>query len=373
MPAWRDRCHSTTALLIALIVSIALVEAASQAPRSFKGTVVDASAGVLPGVTVVAQAPDGRSLATTVTNEVGEFTFEGLPPGKISLLFHLDGFADAKATITIPPEGAVDQSDSARFVQRLELSGFSETVTVRGDPPPPPPRVLAPVPEHDPASVCGPAKAEGIVPAFGSIKSLRTGAAKRLFAAGDELLIDTGILNLLKVGENFVVRRRFPTMLIDSRNRVTMGEHSAGLLQIAEVDGPIATAVIIYACDEMVIGDYLAPFRPEPVQQPHPAGLPVFDKAARLLFADAGQMLGSTNRLLVMAHGARDGVRTGQRWTIFRRTLAAPAPVILGEATVVAVRRESATIRVDRAIDVIFLGENGDWVAPQRSPAPRKD
>ena len=86
----------------------------------------------------------------------------------------------------------------------------------------------------------------------------------------------------------------------------------------------------------------------------------------------SGQMLGSTNRLLVIALGARDGIETGQRLTIFRRSAALPAPTILGDAVVVAVRRESATIRVERTIDVIFLGHDGDWVAPQRPAQTRR-
>jgi hypothetical protein len=44
---------------------------------------------------------------------------------------------------------------------------------------------------------------------------------------------------------------------------------------------------------------------------------------------------------------------------------------MLGDAVVVAVRRASATIRVERATDVLFLGHDGDWVAPQ-APVPAR-
>ena len=357
--------------IIAVVSAVIAMEAAGvavPAPSGVKGRVVDASAGVLPGVTVTAQAPDGRPLATTVTNAAGEFTFDSLPAGQVTLLFHLDGFADAKAAISISPGGSTGESAAERIVQRLELSGFAESVTVRGvapPPPPPPPRVLAPVPEHDPASVCGPAKAEDEIPTFGVIRSVRTSRPQAMFATGDELMIEPGVVNLLKVGDNFVVRRRYPTPLTEDKNRVIMGEHSAGLLQIVEADGPMATAVVIYACDEMTTGDYLAAFRPEPIQATHPARAPSFDGPSRLLFGAAGQMLGSTNRLLVIGHGARDGVRIGQRLTIFRRSPAVRTPIVLGVAVVVAVRRASATIRVERATDVLFLGYDGDWVAPQ--------
>jgi hypothetical protein len=226
--------------------------------------------------------------------------------------------------------------------------------------------VLAPVPEHDPASVCGPAKAEGIVPGFGAIRSRLTTSTPGLFSAGDELLIDAGALNLMRVGEHYVVRRRYPTTLVDGRVPV-VGEHSSGLLQVVDIHGSAATAVVVYACDEMMTGDYLAPFHPQEAGAREPGGAPAFDRAARVLFGAAGQMFGTTHRLLVIGAGTRQGIRAGQRLTIFRRPRWGNAPpTILGEAVVVAVRGESATVRVERAVDVIFLGADGDWVAPQR-------
>jgi Carboxypeptidase regulatory-like domain len=363
------RSRLSVAIAATVLVLVAPARSAAQPAqtptRSVEGTVVDASAGVLPGVTVVAMAGDGRLLATTVTNAAGEFAVTGLATDQIALLFHLDGFADAKANVTI------GSGPRERLVQRLELAGFNESVTVRADPPPPPPpppRVLAPVPAHDPASVCGPAKAEGIAPGLGTIKSLRTQATQGLFSAGDEVVIDTGALSLVSVGQNYVARRRYPTTVPETRNQMMIGEHSAGVLQIVEVDEASATAVVIYACDEMRAGDYLAPFEPEPERPADAFGTPAFDKAARLLFADDGKMLGTTRRLLVMAQGSRQGIRAGQRLTIFRRSgFGRGTPVILGEAVVVAVRRDSATIRVERATDVIFLGDTGDWVAPQQA------
>lgn len=117
----------------------------------------------------------------------------------------------------------------------------------------------------------------------------------------------------------------------------------------------------------MMRGDYLAPFEPGPVRAPDPVGIPVFDQAARILFADAGQQLGVTGRMLVLDRGARHDVRPGQRLTLFRRSRHGGArPLIVGEAVVVAVRTGSATIRVEQAADVIFFGDHGDWAAPQR-------
>jgi hypothetical protein len=344
-------------------------------PGLVRGTTVDASAGVLPGVVVAAASVDGRSLGSTVTNARGEFVLDGLPVGPVHLSFHLDGFEPSSASVTVGPQGGPRPAADAPFVHRMDLLGVTENVTVRGDPPPPPPPprlVLAPVPDHDQVSVCGPAMAEGDVPSFGTIRSRRDDETKVLFAAGDELLIDGGSLHGLAVGHNFVVRRRYPTALRYGRNKslIVMGEHSSGLLQIVDVEERVSTAVIVYACDEMMRGDYLTRFEPEPVHAPDPVGMPAFDRAARILFADAGQPLGVTGRMMVIDRGSRKDVRPGQRFTLFRRSRFGDArPLVIGGAVVVAVRTDSATIRVEHATDAIFFGERGDLAAPHQPPS----
>jgi hypothetical protein len=338
---------------------------------SVRGTAVDQSGGVLPGVTVVA-AIDGRMLGVTQTNAAGEFSFDGLPAGSVELSFRLDGFDDSGVKVAIAPGGTTAQRAAAPLVHRMALLGVSESVTVRGDPPPAPPRprpVVAPVPVHEQGAVCGPARAEDAVPALGTIRSRRDDETKVLFGPGDELLIDGGTSSGLAVGQNFVVRRRYPTALRYGRNRslVVMGEHSSGLLQIVAVEDQVSTAVVVYACDEMTRGDYLAPFEPTPVLVADPPGTPVFDQPAMILFADAGQPLGVTGRMLVIDRGTRKDVRPGQRFTFFRRSRFRDArPIVVGEGVVVSVRVDSATVRVEHATDAIFFGERGDWAAPQR-------
>jgi hypothetical protein len=250
----------------------------------------------------------------------------------------------------------------------LMLAPRSETVVVVGSPPPPPPPppiVLEPVPEHDRDSICGPAKPGATAEPLGTIRSRRYGAGNALYARGDELIIDGGTVNGLEVGRNVVARRAFRTS-VDSRNAT--GEHTAGLLQIVAADERAAVAVVVYACDELMQSDRLEPFTPEPVREFEPAGIPAYDNAARILFADAGQTLGVPRRLMVIDRGIDHGIRVGQRLTLFRRPrLGAGTPSVTGDAVVVAVRFDSATIRIEHAADVIAAGE---WAAPQRYPAP---
>jgi hypothetical protein len=108
----------------------------------------------------------------------------------------------------------------------------------------------------------------------------------------------------------------------------------------------------------------LASFKPEPLRAPPSLGAPDYRRAARILFPDIGQLLGAPRRLMVIDRGAASGIRAGQRVTLFRRRPSGGnATTVVGDAVVVAVRTDSATIRVEHVTDAIFFG---DWAAPQR-------
>jgi hypothetical protein len=352
----------------ALLVLLGLWSASSSyaADRNVRGVVSDESSGVLPGVTIAATSSDGRVLATAVTDAEGRYVIGPLAAGRVILTFQLAGFSTAAVWVRIgaDTDAAVDQ--------RLLMAPQSETVMVYGKvpvlpPPPPPPRpaprpkpVTKSVPEHDRDSVCGPAKVSAMPESFGTIRSRRY-AANGLYAEGDELVVDGGTLSGLEVGRNFVVRRTFR---VEWEPFSETGEHTAGLVQIVSAGEQASVAVVIYACDEIMPGDRLASFNPEPLRVPAPAGAPDYRRAARILFPDIGQLLGAPLRMMVIDRGAGSGVRVGQRVTLFRRRLSrGGAPTVVGDAVVVAVRRDSATIRVERVTDAIFFG---DGAAPQR-------
>jgi hypothetical protein len=114
----------------------------------------------------------------------------------------------------------------------------------------------------------------------------------------------------------------------------------------------------------MMSGDRLAAFTPEPVRAAQPEGTSDFKHAVQILFPDMGQLLGAPRKMLVIDSGSAAGVHVGQRVTIFRRHLATGnTPSVVADATVVAVRDGSATIRVDRVTDAIM---EGDLAALQR-------
>ena len=90
------------------------------------------------------------------------------------------------------------------------------------------------------------------------------------------------------------------------------------------------------------------------------------------IFADAGELVGITRRKMVIDRGERQGVRPGQRLTLLRRSkFRGTKPAVVGEAVVVAVRRDTSTIRVEWATDVINFGLDGDWAVPLASSSIR--
>jgi len=350
---------------VALLVLVALSSAVAPDAHCVRGIVTDQSSGVLPGVSVSARAADGGVLASTVTDGGGRYVLGPLRGERVLVTFHLDGFAPAVVPV------AIGDGD-ATLNQRLAIAPQAETVQVVAHAaaaapvaPPPPPAKIRPrpvmwaVPDHDPESVCGPAKLESAPVSIGTIRARRY-AANGLYGAGDELTVDGGTANGLALGDHFVVRRTFRA---DWDARDLVGEHTAGLVQIVAADERTAVAVVIYACDEMLPGDRLAPFHPEPRRPARPAGTPDYRHAARILFPDLGQMIGAPRKMMVIDRGAAFGVSAGQRVTLFRRRAADRDPAIIGDGVVVAVRNESATIRVDHASDGIF---DGDLAAIQR-------
>jgi hypothetical protein len=339
------------------------------APGAIRGAVTDGSAGVLPGVTVVASAADGRVVATTVTDGAGVYVLTGLPAGPLTLGFQLEGFADTSVDAVVEP------GQEARVAQRLRLAPLSETVVVRApavvdvprarfDPPPPPaPLVARPLPEHDRAAVCGPAKPDAVPESLGTITSRRRARQGELYLEGSELVIDAGLDAGLLVGRNLIVRRHYHVHATNGAD--ILAEHSAGVVQIVAATAHSSVGLVIYACDAMRTGDFLASFKPEPVRDPDPIGAPAYYDAARILFADEGQSLGVPLRMMVIDRGAAHGVRVGQRFTLFRQPAGADRRTQAGQAVVVSVRKDSATIRIERVTDAVAAG---DWAAPQLAP-----
>src|SRR5262245_53302035 len=110
---------------LALVLLVAVGSAVAQINHSVRGLVTDESSGVLPGVTVVATAADGRVLATTVTDASGRYVLGPFADARVTIGFRLDGFSPATVTIVMAGPSAIVN-------QRLVIAPQSETVEVIG-------------------------------------------------------------------------------------------------------------------------------------------------------------------------------------------------------------------------------------------------
>jgi hypothetical protein len=335
---------------------------------TIRGEVTDTSGGVLPGVTVSARTADDQTLASTITGEMGQFELHDVPVGTVRVVFELDGFETDVVAIVMTP------GSTSSVVERLKLARMTEEVVVYGKAPPPPPAplprwepppapVVVPVPQRELESVCRPARPGASASPVGTIKAHRYAYGRELYAKGDELVITGGTNNGLEVGRNLIVLRYFRA---NSKSAAfpEMGEHTAGLVQIIAATESSARAVVVHACNELRPGDLLAAFTPEYVEPTDESGEPSYEDAARILHADAGQLVGAPRRMLVIDRGSAQGIQRGNRLTLFRVDT---RRTVLGEAVVVSVRPNSSTIRVVSATDAI---EFGDWAAPQRPVQP---
>jgi hypothetical protein len=94
------------------------------------GTVKDAQAGVLPGVTVTASSPALIGQRTAVTEVDGRYLLTNLPSGTYALKFELQGFQPF-----IRQNIAITQGSTLTVDTTLEVASLAETVTVTGDSP----------------------------------------------------------------------------------------------------------------------------------------------------------------------------------------------------------------------------------------------
>ena len=122
--------HRVVKVVVA-VAGILLVPSIVFAQATIAGVVRDASAAVLPGVTVEASSPVLiEKTRTVVSDGTGQYRITDLPPGTYVLTFSLSGFS------TVKREGlAVSGSGVIPVNVDLRVGGLQETVTVSGEAP----------------------------------------------------------------------------------------------------------------------------------------------------------------------------------------------------------------------------------------------
>ena len=364
--------------LLAVPAVFPAVTAAQQSDRArVMGAVTDGSGGALPGVTVTVTGGNERP-APVVTDGAGQYLTAWLAPGTYTITFTLAGFETR-----IVNKIQLGAGQTVVLDQQLGLAALSETVEVTAvapvpPPPPPPPAVrlergpapprpkAKPVDQEIIASVCGPRQSSEFSLAIGRVVSHRDNSDRRLIGPGDLLVIDAGETKGMANGQNLVVRRRLQTgpLSFGPRQQQSGGEQTAGLVQIVEISPESSVAQVVHACGEIVAGDTVEPYAAQPAFFAVAAGTPRFDDPARITLGEHGQRASAAGQMMVIDRGIVQGVQRGQRLTIFRSSPGNPLlNVSIGDGVIVAIRADSATIKIEKATDAVMVG---DFVALHR-------
>ena len=350
---------------IALLVMLTATSGLAQNLQArLTGRVTDGSGGALPGVTVTIASDSLNAPVILITDDVGRYNSPPLPSGTYAVSFHLDGFAPHTRERVVIREGEMVILD-----RQLSVAALTESVEVVANAPPPPvpfppfeppPRLeTTPVPNELLASVCGPRDPEGETLSLGTILGHRDEKTRHVFGTQDVVVLDIGSDFGARVGQNYVVRRRFRVGEQHvPASQVSFDEQTSALIQVVETAPETSLAVVVYACGELYTGDTVQPFDPLPVLSARLDGTPQFDDPAHVIFGGHGQQMGAPRQLMVIDRGSADGALRGQRLTIFRRPQGQHGPVSrIGEAVIVAIRERSATIRIERATDAVTVGD----------------
>jgi hypothetical protein len=213
---------------------------------------------------------------------------------------------------------------------------------------------------RDPAMNLACAPMVALLPPEPSMRILGSQETRRaLFGTGDALVVAGGTDTGLRVGQEYFVRRivhdQFALRL---SGFVPISIKTAGWIRIVDVQKDLAIATVTYACDGIHEGDYLEPFVRPVEPAPLPAGAPDYENSGVLIMGDERRQIGAAGELMIFGRGSSQGVRPGQRLTIFRNTLGAGAPVArIGEATAVIVRPDTSVVRIERSRDAVYVGD----------------
>jgi outer membrane receptor protein involved in Fe transport len=126
-----SRFHWVIAGCTLAALAIAAPQARAQAVYgSVRGTVVDSSGGVLPGVTVTLTSLERKTVNTAVTNESGFFEVQRLLPGAYEVRAELEGF---RAALVPRVQVSVDTQTPVNFT--MDVGSLTEIVEVTGGSP----------------------------------------------------------------------------------------------------------------------------------------------------------------------------------------------------------------------------------------------
>ncbi len=178
-------------------------------------------------------------------------------------------------------------------------------------------------------------------------------------APGDLVTINAGTRQGIAVGQEYYTRR--PLVMtpgkVSRSNPATI--RTTGWIRVWAVDEDMSLATISNACETVDTGDYLEPFVLPTVPTPSTAtGKPERGNYASVLSGQDRRTAFGVNDYLLIDRGSSQGVSLGARFVLYHDQRVPKNFLFeIGEAVVVNVQSDTATLRVVRAIDAIAAGD----------------
>jgi Carboxypeptidase regulatory-like domain len=101
------RLLSIFLVLATVLLPLRMIGQMSSSVRTITGTVQDPSGAALVGAEVELERPDGTSVAKTVSDSNGAFTFKNIPIGPYSIVGRLPGFKDTRVNVNAAARGII--------------------------------------------------------------------------------------------------------------------------------------------------------------------------------------------------------------------------------------------------------------------------
>jgi hypothetical protein len=183
---------------------------------------------------------------------------------------------------------------------------------------------------------------------------------KALFGPGDPVIIRGGTSQGIKAGQDYFVRRvvkdRFAREGSDRVKNYSI--HTAGWIHVEDAQSDTAIATVTKACDGIMEGDYLEAYVKPSLPPEALGGEPDYNDPGHIVLGDDRRQMGAQGDLMVVDRGSDHGLRAGQRFTIFRPTAGGSGPVAkIGEAIALSVTPETTTVRIEKVIDAVLVGD----------------
>ena len=138
-------------------------------------------------------------------------------------------------------------------------------------------------------------------------------------------------------------------------------------VRILSVQDDTAIAEIVSACDPVTVGTPLRPFEPEPVPLRRMTPLrPVNYPASADEIAAGPMIIAARDRVVTMGsgslafidHGEDQEAVPGDVYTIYREGRRGFPPIVLGEAAVLSVHKQTSLVRILRSRYAVYVGDS---------------